>query len=236
MQRYFAKDKIGDNIILTDDDIHHIKRVMRMKNNDIIEVVFDNILYNVEITNIDNLDLKILDSINQKDDKYPEITLIIPALKEQKMDLILQKCTEIGVSRIIIAPFNRSIIKLDERKEKVKLDRWKKICKEASEQSHRVNIPLIILENNLNFVDEIDGLKLICSTNEKDNYIKSILKKNREYDKITLVIGPEGGISPSEETYYESKGFKKITLGSQIMRVETVPIFLASIIRYEYTE
>jgi len=236
MQRYFAKDKIGDNIILTDDDIHHIKRVMRMKNNDIIEVVFDNVLYKVEITNIDNLELKILDSINQKDDKYPEITLIIPALKEQKMDLILQKCTEIGVSRIIIAPFNRSIIKLDERKEKVKLDRWKKICKEASEQSHRVNIPLIILENNLNFVDEIDGLKLICSTNEKDNYIKSILKKNREYDKITLVIGPEGGISPSEETYYESKGFKKITLGSQIMRVETVPIFLASIIRYEYTE
>lgn len=236
MQRYFAKDKIEDNIILTDDDIHHIKRVMRMKNNDIIEVVFDNVLYKVEITNIDNLELKILDSINQKDDKYPEITLIIPALKEQKMDLILQKCTEIGVSRIIIAPFNRSIIKLDERKEKVKLDRWKKICKEASEQSHRVNIPLIILENNLNFVDEIDGLKLICSTNEKDNYIKSILKKNREYDKITLVIGPEGGISPLEETYYESKGFKKITLGSQIMRVETVPIFLASIIRYEYTE
>ena len=236
MQRYFATDKINDKIILSNDDIHHIKRVMRMKNNDIIEVVFDSILYKVEITNIDNVDLKILESINQKDDKYPEITLIIPALKEQKMDLILQKCTEIGISRIIIAPFNRSIIKLDERKEKVKLDRWKKICKEASEQSMRVNIPLITLENNLNFVDNIDGLKLICSTNERDNYIKTILKKNREYDKITLVIGPEGGISPEEETYYESKGFKKITLGSQIMRVETVQIFLASIIRYEYTE
>lgn len=236
MQRYFATDKINDNIILSNDDIHHIKRVMRMKNNDVIEVVFDNILYKVEITNIDNMDLKILESINQVDDKYPEITLIIPALKEQKMDLILQKCTEIGVSKIIIAPYTRSIIKLDERKEKVKLERWKKICKEASEQSHRVNIPLIILENNLNFVDKIDGLKLICSTNERDNYIKSVLKKNREYDKITLVIGPEGGISETEEEYYESKGFKKITLGSQIMRVETVPIFLASIIRYEYTE
>lgn len=236
MQRYFATDKTDEKIILSDDDIHHIKRVMRMKNNDIIEVVFDNILYTVEITNIENMDMKIIETINQKDDKYPYITLIIPALKEQKMDLILQKCTEIGVGKIIIAPFERSIIKLDERKEKVKLERWKKICKEASEQSMRVNIPLITMENNLNFLDDIDGLKLICSTNEKDNYIKSVLKNSDECDKITLVIGPEGGITCKEEAYYEIKGFKKITLGSQIMRVETVPIFLTSIIRYEYTE
>lgn len=236
MQRYFATDKIGEDIILSNDDIHHIKRVMRMKNNDIIEVVFNNILYKVEITNIDNMDLKVLEIIDQKDDKYPDIILIIPSLKEQKMDLILQKCTEIGVSKIIIAPFERSIVKLDERKEKVKLERWKKICKEASEQSMRVNIPLITMENNLNFVEQLNGLKLICSTNEKENYIKSVLKNHSECDKITLVIGPEGGISSKEEAYYESKGFKKITLGTQIMRVETVPIFLTSIIRYEYME
>ena len=62
------------------------------------------------------------------------------------------------------------------------------------------------------------------------------MKKSKDYDKITLAIGPEGGITPKEEAYLEEKGFKKITLGTQIMRVETVPIFLASVIRYEFME
>ena len=62
------------------------------------------------------------------------------------------------------------------------------------------------------------------------------MKNNSSCDKIFLAIGPEGGISPKEEELLEKKGFLKITLGSQIMRVETVPIFLASIIKYEFTE
>ena len=209
---------------------------MRMHEGDFIEAVYDNVLYKAQIKNISNFDIETVSVIEQKMDKYPEITLIIPALKEQKLDLIFQKGTEIGVNRFIVAPFERSMVKYDERKEKVKLERWKKICKEASEQSMRTNMPLINIEKDLKFVDKLDGLKLICSTNEKDNYIKYVLKNNSEYDKITLVIGPEGGISFDEESYYEQKGFKKITLGTQIMRVETVPIFVSSIIRYEYTE
>ncbi len=236
MQRYFAIDKKDKNLILCNDDYHHIKNVMRMHEGDFIEAVYDNVLYKAQIKNISNFDIETVSVIEQKMDKYPEITLIIPALKEQKLDLIFQKGTEIGVNRFIVAPFERSMVKYDERKEKVKLERWKKICKEASEQSMRTNMPLINIEKDLKFVDKLDGLKLICSTNEKDNYIKYVLKNNSEYDKITLVIGPEGGISFDEESYYEQKGFKKITLGTQIMRVETVPIFVSSIIRYEYTE
>ena len=236
MQRYFAVDKQGNKIILSDDDNHHIKRVMRMKNNEYIETVYNGILYKSIIKDINNEDIQIVKEIEQIDDKFPYIRLIIPALKEQKLDLILQKCTEIGVSEFVIAPFERSMVKYDERKEKVKLDRWKKICKEASEQSMRVNIPLVTIASSTDFVKNLDGTKLICSTNERDNYIKYTLKNSTEYDKITLVIGPEGGISDSEEAYFIENGFKKITLGTQIMRVETVPIFLTSIIRYEFTE
>ena len=236
MQRYFAIDKKNNNIILSEDDNHHIKRVMRMNSGDYIETVFDGKLYKSIINNIDNLDIQIVEEINQVDDKFPYIRLIIPALKEQKLDLILQKCTEIGVSEFVIIPFERSMVKYDERKEKVKLDRWKKICKEASEQSMRVNVPLVTIASNADFTKNLDGLKLICSTNERDNYIKYSLKNKDEYDKITLVIGPEGGISDREEAYFIENGFKKITLGTQIMRVETVPIFLTSIIRYEFTE
>ena len=84
------------------------------------------------------------------------------------------------------------------------------------------------IDNNVKFY--------VDSSNEKDKYIKDVLKNNSSCDKIFLAIGPEGGISPKEEELLEKKGFLKITLGSQIMRVETVPIFLASIIKYEFTE
>lgn len=236
MQRYFALEKTNNKIFLTTDDEYHIKKVMRMKINDIIEVVYDDKLYRAIIKNIDNMEIEVLEELKQVDDKYPKISLIIPNLKEQKIDLILQKGTEIGISEFIIVPYERSVVKYDERKEKVKLARWQKICKEASEQSMRIDIPLINIEKDWKFIDKIEGLKLVCSTNERNNYIKSVLKKINDYDKITLAIGPEGGITPKEEAYLEERGFKKITLGTQIMRVETVPIFLASVIRYEFTE
>lgn len=236
MQRYFALKKIDNKIFITPDDEYHIKRVMRMKIDDIIEVVYDDKLYRAIIKSIDDLDIEILEELKQIGDKYPKISLIIPNLKEQKIDLILQKGTEIGVNEFIIVPYERSVVKYDERKEKVKLTRWQKICKEASEQSMRMDIPLINIEKDWKFIDNIEGLRLVCSTNERNNYIKSVLKKSNDYDKITLAIGPEGGITPKEEAYLEEKGFKKITLGTQIMRVETVPIFLTSVIRYEFTE
>ena len=236
MQRYFATEMKNNKLILSDDDHHHIKKVMRMNNHDLIEVVYDNKLYLCEIDNINNVDINVIEEREEKHDKYPFISLIIPTLKEQKLDLIFQKGTEIGVNEFIIVPYERSMVKYDSKKESNKLERWKKILKEASEQSHRLNIPNIKLCNNFNFIDELDGLKLICSTNEKDKYIKDVLKNNSSCDKIFLAIGPEGGISPKEEELLEKKGFLKITLGSQIMRVETVPIFLASIIKYEFTE
>lgn len=236
MQRYFAIDKKDEYLILSNDDFHHITNVMRMKDNDEIETVYEGHLYLSSIESIKDKTVKIKKEIDNKNDKYPYIRLIIPTLKEQKLDFIFQKCTEIGINEFIVIPFERSNVRYDERKEKVKLERWIRICKEASEQSKRTDIPLITLEKNFNFAKELDGLKLICSTNEKNNYIKYALKNKGEYDKITLVIGPEGGISEKEEAYLEEMGFSKITLGTQIMRAETVPMFLTSIIRYEYTE
>lgn len=236
MQRYFAKEIIDNNIILSDDDIHHIKNVMRMNVNDKIEVVNDGKVYLCAIDNLKEFKLSIEEVITSEKENTPYIRLIIPNLKEQKMDLILQKSTEIGVDELVVVPFNRSMVKLEERKEKVKLERWKKICKEASEQSFRVSMPLISIEKNFEFAKNLDGIRLICSTNEKSNTIKNTLKKTTVYDKITIVIGPEGGITPFEEDYLENIGFNKVTLGSQILRVETVPIFVASIIKYEYME
>ncbi len=236
MQRYFAIDKNDKNIILSDNDYYHIKKVMRMKNKDNIQVVYNNTLFLATIDDIDNNKISIVNELEHKKDNYPYTRLIIPMLKEQKIDLILQKSTEIGVNEIIIVPFNRSVVKFQGNKEKSKLERWGKILKEASEQSMRIDVPLIDIKQNMDFIKDIDGYKFVCSTNEKEKNIKNVLKNINQYDKITLVIGPEGGITDNEEAYFLKNGFEKITLGNQILRVETVPMFLMSVIKYEYME
>ncbi len=236
MQRYFAKEKKDDVIALEPADEHHIRHVMRMQKGDFIEAVYEGKLYQAEIVDLDNIKIKIVKELVTERAPGPNIALIIPTLKEPKMDLILQKGTEMGVSGFYVVPFSRSVVSIDERKAKVKLERWQKICKEASEQSLRVDIPFICLEKDMSFTKELTGLKLICSTNEKKKSIKSALKNAYSYDKIILVVGPEGGITPNEEANLEEMGFTKVSLGQQIMRVETVPLFLTSVIKYEFME
>lgn len=232
MQRYFSNNLSNNKFILNDDDMYHIKKVMRMQNNDLIEVVYNEELY---ICVLNENDVTIKEKVENSVKKL-NITLVIPLLKEQKMDLILQKATELGVDNIIPYKAERSIIKIDSKKEESKISRWQKICKEAAEQSKRLDMPTITKIYTLDEVANLKGINLLCSTKEKEKNIKSLLHSSTIYDKINIVIGPEGGISPKEEEYLNSKSFISVSLGSRILRVETVPIFLMSIINYEFME
>jgi len=236
MQRYFSKQKENDQLFLDDNDLYHIKTVMRMKDNDEIIVVFDNIPYICCLENVNNnIKIKIKKEYETTDEKIPIVRLIIPLLKEQKMDFILQKATELGVKEIVLYQANRSIIKVKDNFDK-KITRWQKIMKEASEQSHRNDIPNIDGTKKIKDLEQLDGLKLICSTREKEKNIKNIFNLNKKYDKINIVIGPEGGLEEQEEENLKQIGFIPISLGSRIMRVETVPLFILSIINYEFME
>lgn len=233
MQRYFAKEKQNNTFILTDSDLRHIRLVMRMKDKDEIEVVYDNKVYLCCIESV-KFDVKILIKKCFKNScpNILNITLVIPILKEQKMDYIFQKATELGVSKIIPVITERTIVKLDETKGNKKLERWNKICKEASEQSKRSNIPIIESPTTFKSLECIDGEKLVCSTIIQDYTLKKMFQTNQFYDKIVIVIGPEGGLSLKEENYLNSIGFKSVSLGKRIMRVETVPLFLLSVLNY----
>lgn len=234
MQRYFAKEKCDNYFILNDDDIYHIKTVMRMKNDDKIEIVFNNKLY---ICMVD-LNKNQFEIVNKKEtyEEKKKFILVIPLLKEQKMDLILQKSTELGVYKIIPIKTSRSVIKLDNEKFNKKKERWIKICKEASEQSKRTTIPIISDLLSIDDLKDIDGVKLVCSTTEKDKNIKFFLQTENKCDKLLLAVGPEGGFTSEEEETFIKTGFCKVSLGKRIMRVETVPIFVLSILNYVYME
>lgn len=231
MQRYFVKEKINNNFILYDTDIHHIKKVMRCKIGDKIETVYDSTVYTCQITNLEPLDLEIISSQKEDRELPLDITIAISLVNEQKFDLILQKLTELGVSRIIPLKTERSIIKIDNQKVSKKIERWQMICKEASEQSHRTKVPKV--ENIINLTDLIKvdkQLKLICSL--RDNTKKLGEYFTNDIKELLFVIGPEGGFSPKEEELLLNNNYKPVSLGKRVMRVETAAIYVASIISY----
>ena len=232
MQRYFAKE-FNDKLMLEDNDIHHIKNVMRMKIGDTIEVVYDNKVYICKINNIEPLDLSIDKIILDENKLNFDITIAIALVKEQKMDLILQKLTELGVNTIIPVSMERSIVKLDESKFRKKKVRWESICKEASEQSKRTNIPTITDVMTIKELSKMTAdYKLVASTKEKSKMLNNYLQNINNCAKIILVIGPEGGISEREESILNENEFNSISFGGLIFRVETAAIYAASVLNF----
>lgn len=232
MQRYFSSDKIDNKFLLKKNDLYHIKTVMRMKTSDLIEVVYENNLY---ICHLDDDYNAIIDKkIEEKRVKKTYITLCLPLLTEQKFSFVLQKATELGIDEIIPIITERSIVNLKDKQDK-KIERWNRICKEAAEQSKRLDIPKINEVKRINDLN-LDGLKVVCSTKEKSKTIKNVLQNTTNCDRIIMMVGPEGGLTFKEEDLLISLGFIPVTLGNNIMRVETVPIFMLSVLNYEMME
>ena len=233
MQRYFIKEKQGNNFILYDTDLHHIKNVMRNKINDQIEVVYNEKIYLCSIQNLEPFSIEIIEEYSEDREMSVNLTVAVSLVTEQKFDLILQKLTELGVSTIIPVKTERSIVKLDEKKIEKKLKRWESICKEASEQSKRTKIPKIENIMTLKQLTNVESdLKLICSLQNETKQIDEYLNKNTK--SILFVIGPEGGFSNNEEKFLLENYFLPTTLGKRVLRVETAAIYVASIINYIY--
>lgn len=233
MQRYFALKKENDFFTLRPDDYYHIYTVMRMNIHDEIEVVYDKTLYLACL--LENHQVKAIKEVKQVKKDTIEKVLCIPLLTEQKFSFVLQKATELGIDRIVPLKTERSIVKLDNQKEGKKQERWYKICKEASEQSKRIDIPVIEQISNISDLS-FDGLKLVCSTREKINTLKNILRNQKKVVQIVFVVGPEGGLTIQEEENLIAQGFIPVCLGETILRVETVPITVLSILNYEMME
>ena len=230
MQQYFSKKKINNILYLEDNDLHHIKNVMRFKCGEKVIVNYEGISYMCELMN-DLVSAKIESIYKSNVETY--IHAYIPILTEEKMSFIFEKGTEMGVSEFTPVNFERCKFKLDKTKEEKKIIRWKRIVKEASEQSRRIIIPKINSIINVKEICKCNGVNILCSL-DKENVksIKKVLNEESICDKINLVFGPEGGISKTEENYLENIGFTKTSLGPNVLRTETVIINVCSVINY----
>ncbi len=238
MSKFFIpRENITENnIAVTGEDVKHIAGVLRMRENDEI-ICCDGMGhdYKAIITHIDKkrIDCRIVEKI--KTDTEPELKVIliqgIP--KAAKMDYIIQKNTELGISEIYPCAMSRCVARIDNPK---KIDRWRKIAEEAAKQSGRGIIPII--HEPINVKESVNILKnadvsFVPYECEEQNCLKPILKKADKPKTAAFMIGSEGGFDAEEIKAIKEAGIDIISLGKRILRTETAGEAVLSMIMYE---
>ena len=229
MQRYFAKI-INHNVQLSPDDLHHITHVMRMRVGDFFEVVDNQTLYVCEITSLNPFSVK-MEERQEDVEINSHITLFFALAKGDKIDLVIQKATELGVHRIVLFKSRRCVVNFDNKDISKKLERYQKIAKEASEQCHRLIVPEILGVIDVKDIPQYKEEANLLAYEKKAGQTEDFLNNNPK--DVSIVIGSEGGFDEDEVDYLINKGFKTISLGKRILRCETAAIYALSVVGYQ---
>jgi 16S rRNA (uracil1498-N3)-methyltransferase len=251
MQRYFVPPgQMGEaSVALIGEDARHLSAVMRAKPGDRF-IACDgqgrDVLAKIVSIDKDNVQADIAEELGAGAEMAWSVTVAQSLPKGDKLETIIQKGTEAGAS--VFVPFlsERTIVQYDERKEAKRIERWRKIAKEAAEQSHRSVIPDIITVQSwktlLKQFAEYD-LVLFCYEEEgrSGGGLRELLstfksKVNKVRPKVLVAIGPEGGFSPQEADAAKAAGANLIGLGRRILRTETAALYALACLAYESGE
>ena len=239
---YFPqKMQDGDRVKSGSENLRYIKTVLRLKRGDTL-ILFDGMgsEYEAIVRDFTTQDI-ILEITKKKEtqvDHSIRITLAQALPKGNKMDFIIRKASELGVSRIIPFISSRSIPRPSGDRIRLKTSRWKKIAIEASRKCGRGNIPEItdiVTCNEVLQWPEDKFLKIIFWEEESNTGIKEILR-DKKYEGTTdffIIVGPEGGFSREEVEMASRAGFLSASLGGLVLMVETAVLVILSILQYE---
>ncbi len=233
MPRFFEENLADKTQYITGENARHITKSLRMKVGEQL-VLCDKLGFeaNATITSIeqDGLYVEIHEKKLSEVESSCKITLYQCLPKGDKLDLIVQKATELGVYEIVLVESKNCVAKISDKKDK-KLLRLQKIALEAAKQSGRAFIPIVNrVQKFSEAVEKAEGLKLFCYEG-KAGKLKETLKKCG--DTVSVFVGPEGGFDIKEVELAKEKGFETVTLGRRILRTETAGLAAISIIQYE---
>ena len=239
MHRFYHSNPLDLNQIITLDEFasHHALRVMRVKVDDFL-ILFngDGFEYRGRVSDINKktINVEILSKEKNNSESPININLFQSISSNEKMDMVIQKATELGVSNIQPIFTSRSTVKLSLDRIKKRLIHWRQVSISACGQSGRSKIPTI--KSPIGFDRFVEGI----TTNSlnlllhPDNSKESSNLPNKYSGDINIFIGPEGGFSQDEVLLLKKQNCTNIQLGTRILRTETAPLAIIAILQYKY--
>ncbi|MFL2106403.1 16S rRNA (uracil(1498)-N(3))-methyltransferase [Desemzia sp. FAM 23991] len=246
MQRYFLTEQPSDyqtaEIIVQDEQYHHMIRVMRMKEKEqVILVLPDHKAFKAEIAQVleDEVHLKWVADETQSKELPARITIASGLPKGDKLEWIVQKGTELGANAFLPFKSEYAIVKWDQKKAAKKQERLSKIAQEAAEQAHRTKVPEVkavatfteLLQQSAEYDFCLVAYEENAKNGEMQNFRSTLSQLNPD-DTVLIVFGPEGGLSPNEISQLEERNFTVCSLGPRILRTETAPLYALAAISF----
>lgn len=242
MRRLFYKGILADRIEIGGSDAHHLMHVMRAKpGQEVIVVDDENQVARMEMTAFspDTVTLELLERLDADTESPIDLTLAACLLKADKMDFVVQKAVELGVTRIVPVASHNCVVRYDAQKSKQRRERWQKIANEAAKQCGRTALvevlPIETMQKFLGhapYEDDMDSEFLFCYENEEKLSLRECLQRTTA-ERYMLLVGPEGGFTLEEAEAIVKAGGQSVTLGPRILRAETACVAGLSIVQYE---
>jgi len=241
MYQFFVEpERIGsEQALITGPDVNHIRNVLRMKPGEAVRISDGSgSCYDGIIDTLQNDEIVVrLSGEKIESTELPVETVLFQGLpKSDKMELIIQKNTELGISAIVPVSTSRAVVKLDEKKADSKVKRWNGIAEAAAKQSKRTLIPeirpVMSFKQALIEASAFD-IKLMPYENaEGMAFTRKCISEIKPGARVAIFIGPEGGFSEEEVEAASEAGFVPITLGRRILRTETAGMSVLSMLVY----
>lgn len=242
MPKFFVPKEniLNDKIIISGEDVSHIKKVLRMNTGDGLTLCDGKgINYDAVIDSITDgkIECRVISENKSETEANIEVTLFQGIPKAAKTDYIIQKTTELGIVRIVPVAMSRCVAKIDNAKDAAKKQqRWQKIAQEAAKQSGRGIVPVVDMPISFDKAVEMllqNDIYFAPYECEEQNSLKSVLTSKNNAKKIGFIIGPEGGFDLKEIEKLKEKNIPTITLGKRILRTETAGEAVLAMTMYE---
>jgi len=230
--RLYFSGKIQSNLSshLTKEQTHYLRDVMRLKTGDKLSIFNTQGEWNAIIESYDKNEtkIKIMEKVRDKNNEK-NIWLAFSPIKQNPLNFVIQKGTELGVQKFIPILSERTVVR------EINIERVKKIIIESSEQSNRISVPEINKPESLkNFLSQFPkkASLIFCDINSTENSLKNILKKNIE-EPVCVLIGPEGDFSENErKMIIDLNQTHSISLAKNILKAETAALSAITIVNY----
>ncbi len=238
MYRFFMNQFRQDVVTLDGEQHHHLSRVLRARPGEELELVFsDGVICRAIISSMDNdsTNLDVLEELPGHELPV-HITLFQGLPKSDKMELIIRKTVELGVSAIIPLEMTNSVVRYDDKKKKGRLERWQKIAESAAKQAGRDHVPPVnefsTIRELVGCAEQFDAILVPYEGAQSMRQTRQVLERISVGSRIAIVIGPEGGFASDEIIALREAGAEIISLGKRILRTETAGLYILSVLGY----